>query len=83
MRRVRDAGGAVHDLALVQDQHLLLAVGGAVVQVHLPLDHVHHLVAGVGVEWQFGTGGVATGLGIGVIAAQVGDVSEYVALHVL
>src|SRR5690606_38361946 len=36
-RRVRDAGRAVHDLALLQDEDLLLALRSAVVQVHLAL----------------------------------------------
>src|SRR6266571_1404739 len=49
-RRVPHARRAVDDLALADPRHLLLALGGEVVQVHVALDHVHDLVARVRME---------------------------------
>src|SRR5712691_6257668 len=48
--RVRRPRRAIDDLALADHGHLLLAAGRAVVEVHVALDHVHDLVAGVAVE---------------------------------
>src|SRR6267142_204185 len=49
-RRMRRPRRAVDDLALADDGHLFLAIARAVVEVHVPLDHEHDLVAGVAVE---------------------------------
>jgi hypothetical protein len=47
MRRARRA---VHDLALADDDDLLVAVGRPAMQVHVAADHVPDLVARVAVE---------------------------------
>src|SRR5262245_4549040 len=49
-RRVRHAGRAVHVLALSQHTHLLLAVGRAVVEPHLPAELQHRLGGRIDVE---------------------------------
>ena len=47
---MRRAGRRVDRRAFGNDRDLLLAVGRAVVQAHLPLDHVHDLGGGVDVK---------------------------------
>src|SRR5438105_3358469 len=47
---MRGAGRAVHDLAFPDHGDLLVAPGGPVVEIHVALDHVHDLVARVGME---------------------------------
>jgi hypothetical protein len=47
---MRHTGRTVDDLPLANEDDLFLALGGAVVEVHVPLDHVHDLLARVAVE---------------------------------
>src|SRR5215472_15945069 len=49
-RRMRCAGRAVDDLALLDHGDLLVALRRPVVEVHVALDHIHDLVARIAVE---------------------------------